>query len=112
MNETGTNSSLVWICEFCQTSYGFSSADRRSIIVLVVLTSIALIACYIGVLWYAIRTRYKPEDKLAIIPDNVCTNQAFNELEEEDIKINELTVSYSVMMQPMVIEMEQKETQF
>jgi hypothetical protein len=113
MNETGTNFSIPWICDICQASYGFSSAERRSIIVLVVLTGIALIACYIGVLWYAIRARYKSEDKLTIISDQMNTNQAFDEENElEDIKGNISTISYPVTMQPMVIEMEKNETHF
>ena len=116
MNETSTNFSIPWICDICQISYGFSSADRRSIIVLVVLTGIALIACYIGVLYFAIRARYKPEDKLAIIPDNTCTNQAFHELheleEEQDIKAYGSTMVNPITIQPMVIEMENKETHF
>ena len=67
-------------CETCQTSNGFSSADRRSIIIMVVLVSLALALCFVGVLWYAIRTRYRLPKETHIM---VHTNEVFNNQEEE-----------------------------
>jgi hypothetical protein len=66
-------------CIICSTNNGFSSADLRSIIVLVVLTSIALAVCYVGVLLYAIRTRFVPEKTSNVIVHN---NDAFKNGEE------------------------------
>jgi hypothetical protein len=66
-------------CKICWTNNGFSSNDRRSIILMVVLTSIALIICYVTVLWYAIRTRFVPEKTADVI---VHKNDAFNHEEE------------------------------
>ena len=54
-------------CKTCWTNYGLSSTDRRSIILMVVLTSIALVICYVSVLWFAIRTRYVPEKTVDVI---------------------------------------------
>jgi hypothetical protein len=72
------------ICSTCQTSNGFSSADLRSIIVMVVLTSIVLLLCYVGVLWYAIRTRFIPDKPSNVIVDSVVNkNEAFDDGEEE-----------------------------
>ncbi len=66
-------------CKICSTNNGFSSADRRSIIVMVVLTSIALAICYVSVLWYATRTRFKSKKT----PDDIVyKNNAFNNEEE------------------------------
>lgn len=117
MSGTVNNFSIPFICDICQLSSGLSSADRRSIIVLVVLTAIALVACYIGVLCYAIRTRYLPEEKLAIIPDIVFTNGAFNGNGEQgdnddDTKANILTTVIPDVAQPVVIEMEEREERF
>ncbi|CAF1374587.1 unnamed protein product [Rotaria sp. Silwood1] len=71
-------------CDICKISYGFSSADRRAIIVMVVLTAIALVLCYVGVLWFAIRTRFKLSKNSNIIDNNVNRNEAFNHEEEHD----------------------------
>jgi hypothetical protein len=89
MNETSGIFFISAICDICQISHGFSPADRRAIIVLVVLTGIALVLCYAGVLWYSIRTRYIP-DKLPIIVENVYANQAFDysDIQNEDIEEN------------------------
>jgi len=59
-------------CETCQISSGFTSTDRRAIIVMVVLVSLALISCYTGVLWYSIRKRFvrKQDDELTIVQKN------------------------------------------
>ncbi len=114
MNQTGDILSIPSICDFCQTSYGFSSADRRSIIVLVVLTGIALILCYVGVLWYAIRTRFIPEDKLPIIADNIHTNQAYNEneVQEEDIGENVQNMGNITTTQPAVLIVENEKERY
>lgn len=64
------------ICEPCQTKNGFSSADQRSIILVVILTTIALVSCFISVLWYAFRTRTMPEIDTSITTNN---NEAFND---------------------------------
>jgi len=63
------------LCGTCQTSNGFSSAEQNSIIILVVLTIIPLILCYVGVLWFAIRTRSTPEKESNVTTHN---NEAFN----------------------------------
>ncbi len=105
MNQTVGNFSILPICEFCQTSYGFSSADQRSIIVLVVLTVIALILCYVGVLWYAIRTRFIPEDKLPIIPETVHKNQAFDD-QDGDVESNLSPKNHMATTQPAVFTIE------
>jgi hypothetical protein len=68
------------LCKTCQTTNGFSSADRRSIIVLVVLTSISLALCYAGVLWFAIRTRVISNINTNIIVQN---NEAFHDEGEQ-----------------------------
>jgi hypothetical protein len=114
MNQTVGNFSILPICDFCQTSYGFSSADQRSIIVLVVLTVIALILCYVGVLWYAIRTRFIPEDKLPIITENVYKNQAFdnNEDQDEDVESNVPTMIDTTTIQPAVLTVENERERF
>jgi hypothetical protein len=67
------------VCNTCQTSNGFSSAEQRSIIIMVVLASIILVLSYVGVLWYAIRTRFI-SDKYSSVVNN---NEAFNGEEEE-----------------------------
>jgi len=89
MNQTVDILSISHICDTCQTSHGFSSAEIRSIIVMVVLVGIALISCYAGVLWYTIRTRIIPDDKLIIMAENVHTNPAYdNEEHSGDIEEN------------------------
>ncbi|CAF2592489.1 unnamed protein product [Rotaria sp. Silwood2] len=65
-------------CDICKTSYGFSSADRRAIIVMVVLAAIALLSCYVGVLWFAIRTRFKSSKNSNVIDNTANKNEAFN----------------------------------
>jgi c-di-AMP phosphodiesterase-like protein len=57
MNVTIDALSIVPLCIICQTSHGFSSADQRAIILMVILTGIVLVSCYVTVIWYAIRTR-------------------------------------------------------
>lgn len=54
-------------CENCLVTHGFSSGERRSIIVMVVLTGLALIACFVGILWFTIRTRFLPEKSVNVI---------------------------------------------
>jgi hypothetical protein len=102
-------------CIICQTSYGLSSADRRSIIVMVVLTAIALILCYTGVLWYAIRTRFIP-DKNADMPlENIHTNQAYdeNEMQDEDIEENvQNTINPPAIIEPVVFTVENEKERY
>lgn len=69
------------LCETCQISSGFTSADRRAIVVMVVLVSLALIACYTGVLWYTIRKRYIKKDDQEITI--VQSNEAFEHNNDE-----------------------------
>ncbi|CAF2111179.1 unnamed protein product [Rotaria magnacalcarata] len=71
-------------CNICLTSYGFTSADHRAIILMVVLVAIALVACYVSVLWFAIRTRYKPDKTVNVIDTTVHDNEAYNIEEEYD----------------------------
>jgi len=71
------------ICETCQISNGFSAADRRSYITLLVFVCIALVSCYVGVLWFAIRTRFIP-DQTPITPKfDTHPNEAFNNDEDD-----------------------------
>jgi cell division septal protein FtsQ len=72
---------VVPICSTCQTSNGFSSADQRSIILMVVLTSIALLGCYVGVIWYAALTRFVLDKSPQVIAHS---NETFNTEEEQD----------------------------
>lgn len=65
------------ICETCQLAFGLSTADQHSIIILVILTGIALIACFVSVLWYAYRTRTLPEKDLEDITTH--NNDAYND---------------------------------
>ncbi len=113
VNATVDSLSIPTICEICQTKYGFSSADLRSIIVMVVFIGIALISCYIGVLWYSIRTRYISDDKLPIIVENVHTNEAFNHNDEqdEDIEKNISTMADSTTIQPVELTIENEKEQ-
>jgi hypothetical protein len=115
MNQTVDISSISSVCTICQTSYGFSSADRRSIIVMVVLTGIPLILCYIGVLWYAIRTRFIPDDKKQlIIVDNIITNEAFDddEIKCEDIEENGENKVDTTAIQPVTIALENEKERY
>ena len=105
MNETVDHFSKPSVCEICQISYGFSSADRRSIIVMVVLTAIALILCYIGVLWYAIRNRFVPEDKTPIISETVHKNQAFDD-QDGDVESILPPTNYTAPAQPAIYTIE------
>ena len=114
MNATIDTFSKPAICEFCQISYGFSAADRRSIIVLVVLTGIALILCYVGVLWYAIRTRFIPEEKLPIIPEIIYANQTFDNDEEQygDLEMNIPNMVNQTTAEPAVLIIEEQSERF
>lgn len=76
------NATNAPICYTCQTSLGFSPADRTSLIIMVVLTGVALISCYIGVLWFAIRSREKA--KKDSIDENMHRNEAFNNNEDPE----------------------------
>ena len=85
MNKTVDVALIHGLCLNCQTSYGFSSADRRSIIILVVLAAIALLLCYVSVLWFAIRTRFISEPPPPILAvTNLQFNPTFNERNEFD----------------------------
>lgn len=103
-NETILHSGPLPICEICQISYGFSPADRRSIIVMVVLSGMALVLCYIGVLWYAIRTRFTSPEDLMMKSEHVHTNEAFtNDIQDEVKSITNYTA------EPAVIKIENEE---
>lgn len=114
MNTTNDTLSISSICEICQTSYGFSVADRRSIIVMVVLTGIALILCYVGVLWYSIRTRFIPDDKLVLIPESIYVNPAFNdnEVQDEGIEENVKNTVDATATKPAVITVENERERY
>lgn len=70
------------LCETCQISYGFSATERRGLIVMVIFVVLALIGCYAGVLWYAVRTRSisKPNHRDNL--DNTQRNQAYDPHDE------------------------------
>ena len=91
MNSTVVATSAQRVCLICQTSHGFSSEDLRSIIVMVVLMGIALLLCYFGVLWFAIRTRFIPNPGDVVLQD-VHTNEAFDDA-EDDIKNAQLNTT-------------------
>jgi hypothetical protein len=114
MNQTVDILSIPSICDICQTSHGFSSADQRSIIVMVVLTGIALILCYIGVLWYAIRTRFTPDEKLLIIVEDIHTNEAFSndEKQDGDIEENVQNMVDTTTIQPTVFTVENEKERY
>lgn len=90
MNETVDQIAQQAICDICQTSYGFTAADHRAIIVMVVLTGVILIVCYTGVLWFAIRTRFIPVINSIIASEVVHQNSAFSsdDVPNEDMKEN------------------------
>ena len=71
-------------CHTCQTSHGFSAAERQSIIIMVLLTAFALVSCYVGVLWFAIRTRSSPNKDAELTDQNVRTNKAFNDEQQDN----------------------------
>ncbi|CAF1127403.1 unnamed protein product [Rotaria sordida] len=71
-------------CDICKTSHGFSSADQRAIIVMTVLVAIALVFCYVGVLWFAIRTRFKLSKNSNVIDHTMHKNETFNNDDEEN----------------------------
>lgn len=71
-------------CQTCQTSNGFSSGDRRSIIVLVVLVSIVLVLCYVGVLWVGFRTRTITRRQVQPVMKDTHRNDAFDEEPGDD----------------------------
>ncbi|CAF0807947.1 unnamed protein product [Rotaria sordida] len=114
MNQTVNSISISAICNNCQTSYGFSSADQRSIIVMVVLTGVALVLCYVGVLWFAIRTRFIPDEEPLIIPENTHKNLAFDENEdrEENLQIVVNTTPITTVSQPAILALENDHERF
>ncbi|CAF1252229.1 unnamed protein product [Rotaria sp. Silwood1] len=117
MNDTVDSISIPAICHNCQTSYGLSSADRRSIIVMVVLTGVALILCYIGVLWFAIRTRFIPDEESLIALEHMHKNLAFNddvknEDKEENVQSMVNTTAVTTASQPALIELENENERF
>jgi hypothetical protein len=113
MNQTIDILSIPSICDICQISHGFSSAEQRSIIVFVVLTGIAFILCYVGVLWYAIRTRFIPE-KPPIIPANIYTNEAFNNGNVQDGDGDEYVqnMDKTISSQPAILTVENEKERY
>ncbi|CAF0860093.1 unnamed protein product [Adineta ricciae] len=107
MNATDDISIIYGVCTSCQISYGFNSADRRAMIVLIVLAAVALVSCYVGVIWFTIRTRYIPEKAPLIPMENIVTNQAFdrNDGEEDNVQVanNVSTPTTPSTPQPAVI---------
>ncbi|CAF2601280.1 unnamed protein product [Rotaria sp. Silwood2] len=118
MNKTVDNISIPAICNNCQTSYGLSSADRRSIIVMVVLTGVALILCYVGVLLFAIRTRFIPDKESLIMSENIHENSVFNaddvqnEDKEENLQGAVNTTAITTAPQPAIIVLENDNERF
>ena len=82
-NETTQSTLSFDHCLLCQISYGFTADDRRAIIIMVVLVAIALIGCYTGVLWFAFRTRFRPEKDENIEMNHSYVNEGVKEDEEE-----------------------------
>ena len=74
------------ICNTCQTSNGFSSAEQRALIVLVVLIFMILISCFTGVLWFGFRTRTLPAVCTNVnIGNPTYNNELFNgDIEDDD----------------------------
>ena len=107
MNRT---SPIQAVCDICQISYGLSSADRRAIIVMVVLAGIALILCYVGTLWFAIRTRFIPDEKSDIIVESVHTNEAFNNNEDTEEYVSK--VVNPTAPEPVVFTLENENERF
>ncbi|CAF0857507.1 unnamed protein product [Adineta ricciae] len=106
MNATGNISILYGVCTTCQISYGFSSADRRAMIVLIVFAAVALVSCYVSVIWFTIRTRYIPEKSLLIPMENIMTNQAFDRSdgEEDSVRVvNNVSTPTTTTPRPAVI---------
>jgi hypothetical protein len=81
------------LCYTCQTSNGFTSAEQRGIIVLVVIVSIVLILCYTGVLWFGIRSRFISDKKSSnvIVDGSMHNNEAFNNEDEEYVELRDNT---------------------
>lgn len=70
MNASTMNTTGDVRCEICLLTHGFSSSERRSLIVMVVLTGLALIGCFVGIIWYGIRTRFKREKLFETVAQN------------------------------------------
>lgn len=111
MNITGDISSGPNICEICQVNHGFSSADQRAIIAMVILTAIPLILCYVIVLWFSIRTRYKSPEKIILIPEDKYTNPVYdnNEVQSEGVEEN---MANAIPMQPIQLTTENERERY
>jgi hypothetical protein len=79
MNVSNYSSIVSTICLMCQTSFGFTSTDRRSIIVTVALLLVVLAICYAGVFCFACRTRTIVPDRRPIINEPTIQNNAYDE---------------------------------
>lgn len=114
MNTTIDNVKIPATCKICEISSGFNSTDRTSIIVMVVLTGVALVLCYAGVLWYAIRTRFLLNDQALIIPENVHKNSAFDkdETQFEYTQENLTSVNNAAAIQPALFVIENEKERF
>ena len=85
-------------CETCSVIHGFSSDERRSIIVMVVLTGLALIACFVGILWFTIRTRFISEKPVNVV---VQKNDVFHPDEDTfDDDIQPVTTTTTLTLEP------------
>lgn len=72
-------------CYTCETSNGFGTTEGRGLIILVVLVIFVLVSCYVGVLWFGIRSRFIPDKTLNVVGDtSVHNNEAFNNDVEQD----------------------------
>ena len=79
------SSNATWtpaVCQTCQISSGLSATERRGIIVVVVLVSLALAGCFVGVLWYAIRTRTVVESDRQIVMEQMQRSDSYQPDEE------------------------------
>lgn len=89
------STNTTWIptyCKTCQISDGFSSTERRGIIVLVIFVSLALAGCFVGVLWYAIRTRTIIEPDQQLIMTEMQRNDAYNPDDETTSDLHQNSV--------------------
>jgi hypothetical protein len=80
---------------------------------MVCLTGVALILCYIGVLWYAIRVRFIPDEKPVITEEDVHTNHAFDDkIEDEDIEKGVQSMVNTAAILPVVFTLENERERF
>lgn len=87
-------------CNTCQTGSGFTSSDRQAIILMVILAATTLVFCYVGVLWFAIRTRFKRDKNVLIRDNNIHVNDSFSERDMDEIELVRTTQNLGSSMFP------------